>query len=1225
MGDPGTLEGFLARWRRAAGAERANYQLFFSELCDVLDLPRPDPAGDDTALNAYVFERAVTFHDPGGETRPGRIDVYRRGSFILEAKQYRDPVPQAELKLTAALAPRKGGPVRGTVRWDDAMLRARAQAERYARALPADEDPPPFLLVVDVGHTFELFADFTQKGKAYLPFPDPTSHRFRLDDLARPEIRERLRSIWLDPASLNPALHAAAVTREVSAHLAELAKSFEGEGHDPKGVADFLARSLFCMFAEDVGLLPKDSFSRLLDEIRGDAGAFVPLVTALFREMNDGAYSTVLRQKLLRFNGGLFEDCSVPRVTPAQLGLLRSAAKLDWRNVEPSIFGTLLERALDPRERHKLGAHYTPRAYVERLVLPTVIEPLREDWAAARAAAVTHARAGRMKEAVAEVRAFHGRLCAVRVLDPACGSGNFLYVTLELMKRLEGEVLDQLAGFGDSQALLDLATVTVDPHQFLGLELNPRAAAVADLVLWIGHLQWHFRTRGRTLPAEPVLRKFENIRCRDAVLDYDAEARVTWLDAARDPGLPGLPDTVRAELKRAADDVAAHPAKYERRLVEMWDRRSTKPDSATGRDVPDESRTTLLRRYTNPRPAEWPDADFIVGNPPFIGKGRLREDLGDGYAETLRAAYPDVPDSADFVMYWWYKAAELALQGRCRRFGFITTNSIRQTFNRRIVQKAMDRGIYLTFAIPDHPWVDTADGAAVRIAMTVGARAPDKDDDNTKPAAPRLASVVKETPQKKTGESAVQLSLDLGVITADLTSGAGVSRVGPLKANDGISCPGIKLHGAGFILTPDQAQGLGLGSDSSVSSVIHPYRNGRDLTDWPRGAYVIDLFGLTEEDVRARYPAVYQHVLTHVRPERVAKGSSKDGAGYAQSWWLFGKTRREMRESLRGLQRFVATVETAKHRVFQFLDARIRPDNRLIVIAVADAFHLGVLSSRIHVVYALAAGGTLEDRPVYNKTRCFDPFPFPAADAAAKERVRGLAEALDAHRKRAQEAHGIGLTAMYNVLEKLRAGGALTARERELHDRALVSTLRQLHDDLDAAVAAAYGWPWPMEDAEILERVVALNAERAAEEARGVIRWLRPDYQNPPVAAKATQGRLDLADPREGPRPRGPIGGPVSSDPPSSRVLRPAAGLVAPERSEGGAGGPPGTRRKAGRTAKRARQPWPKTLPEQVRAVEAALASGGPRDAKALAALFLRARAAGVQEILDTLATLGRI
>ena len=1174
-----SISAFIGRWKGKQSAERANYALFLTELCTALELPQPEPASADTETNAYVFERAVKFLEAGKAPSTGRIDLYKKGCFVLETKQFRETSEQAEFTLSDESAPKKTGAVRGTAQWDDAMLKARGQAERYARALPRDEDPPPFLVVCDVGHVFELYADFSQKGKAYLAYPDSTSHRIQLDDLANEDIRERLRAVWTQPATLDPAKRSAEVTREVAAHLAELAKSFEKSGHEPKVVADFLARCLFCMFAEDVGLLPADSFTRLLDELKGDPGGFVPLVEALFREMNNGSYSTVLRQKLLRFNGGLFEDCTVLKVNGTQLGLLRRAAKLKWRDVEPSIFGTLLERALNPEERHKLGAHYTPRAYVERLVLPTVIEPLREEWAHARAAAVTHARAGRMKEAIAEARAFHDRLCHVRVLDPACGSGNFLYVTLELMKRLEGEVLDQLQELGDRQVLLDLATVTVDPHQFLGLEVNPRAAAVTDLVLWIGYLQWHFRTRGKTLPAEPVLKKFANIQCRDAVLDYDKEEHVTWLLAAEYPDLPGLPDTVRDEIKKRADEIQAKPEKFRHKMVDVWDRRSVKTDPVTGRDIPDESKRTTLRRYTNPRPAPWPETDYIVGNPPFLGTSRMREDLGDGYAQTLRATYPDVPESADFVMYWWHKAAEQVLSGRCRRFGLITTNSIRQTFNRRVVQRAMDRGVYLTFAIPDHPWVDTADGAAVRIAMTVGASAlPPKD---IAKISPQLHQVVEEQQTSDTGEHAVQLSLDLGDIAADLTVGAAVTAAQPLQANDKLSCPGMKLHGSGFILTPDQAGALGYGKTKKIEEVVFPYRNGRDLMDTPREALVIDLFGLSEEDVRERFPKLYQHVLTTVKPERDAKGSTKDGAVYARNWWLFGKVREELRRALLGLPRYIATVETAKHRVFQFLDASIRPDNMLVVAALDNAFYLGILSSQIHVVFALAAGGRLGygNDPRYNKTRCFDPFPFPVCSEKQKERIRALAEELDAHRKRAQAKHGVGLTDMYNVLEKVRAGEALTDKDKALHERALIGTLKQLHDDLDVAVAEAYGWPWPMSEAEILERVVALNKERAAEEARGLVRWLRPDYQNAPGKAKKTQGSLDLTVDR---------------------------------------------RLKTVDRKKQLKQPWPKKMAEQVRAVETILTTEGPLPAPQIAKHFLRAPAAAIQEILDTLRTLGR-
>lgn len=242
--------------------------------------------------------------------------------------------------------------------------------------LPINEKTPPFLIVVDVGDTFEIYADFTQAGKAYLPFPDPLKSRIRLADLASDAIRERLRLIWTDPLSLDPARKSADVTRDIAAYLAELAKSYEAAGHPPQTVADFLSRCLFCMFAEDVGLLPANSFKDLLGQVNDDGSGFQPLLRQLFREMNTGTdFSTVLRKKLLQFNRGLFADDTVLPVNKHQLILLRAASGLNWRNVEPAIFGTLLERALNPYDRHKLGAHYTPRAYVERLVLPIVIEP----------------------------------------------------------------------------------------------------------------------------------------------------------------------------------------------------------------------------------------------------------------------------------------------------------------------------------------------------------------------------------------------------------------------------------------------------------------------------------------------------------------------------------------------------------------------------------------------------------------------------------------------------------------------------------------------------------------------------------------------------------------------------------------------------------------------------------------------------------------------------------
>lgn len=1209
------ISGFIAHWSAASPSERANSQAFLLELCDLLEVPAPD----NHPANGYFFEYPVTEHHADGSKSTGRIDLYKRECFVLESKQFQEAKAEAsQLELAAAeagvTASRKSSqPVRGTEAWDDAMIKARGQAERYVRALPNDN--PPFILVVDVGHTFEIFADFTQAGKAYLPFPDPRTFRIRLEQLRDEKIRERLRLIWTNPAALDPALQSADVTREISGHLAELAKSLEKSKHEPEVVAQFLTRCLFCMFAEDVGLLPDRSFTELLESIPADGAGFQEVMQQLFREMNTGTgkgISVVLRKKLLHFNGGLFADDTVLPLNGLQFGLLKKAAQQNWAKVEPAIFGTLLERALNPAERHQLGAHYTPRAYVERLVLPTVVEPLRAEWENIRAAAVTHARAGNLKKARTEVNAFHDKLCKVTVLDPACGSGNFLYVALEHLKRLEGEVLDVAASFGESFKL-ELQHHTVDPHQFLGIEINPRAAAIAELVLWIGYLQWHFRTRGATMPEEPVLKKFQNIECRDAVLEYDGEPQpVTWGMAAANPDLPGLPDALRQD----SDTVAGQP--HPDTVITVWDRRSMKTDLVTGREVPDETKRVPLLAYKNPRPALWPKTDFIVGNPPFIGTARMREDLGDGYAETLRATYPEVPESADFVLYWWHKAAELTRAGRAQRFGFITTNSLRQTFARRVVQAqlAAKPKLSLLFAIPDHPWVDTAEGAAVRIAMTVGAMGDHSGE---------LLQVTAEQPQDD-GSEKVTFNSQRGKISADLTTGADVNGAQTLKANEGISCPGIQLMGEGFIVTPEEAKELGLGKVKDLQKHIRPYLNGRDLADIPRGVYVIDLFGMDVDDVRVRFPSVYQRVLTRVKPER----ETNNRASYREKWWVFGEPVKTSREALAGLSRFIATVKTAKHRTFQFLDASILPDSKLISFASDDAFTLGVLSSRIHCLWALTAGSWLGvgNDPTYVKSASFEKFPFPLCSEAERERIRKLAEELDAHRKRVQAQHGLTLTGLYNVLEKLRTGATLTDKDKLIHDKGLVSVLHQLHEDLDAAVFAAYGWQdlWEYRqqahkgsvydfktgetaqlevasaedfskiiaafekelDAEILTRLVTLNAERAAEEKRGIIHWLRPEYQTRSEKLGArSQKELSLPEGKAKPKAKAK----------ARADARPSE-------------------RKAD---------WPKTLAERVKAVETALhAVGAPTTPAELAKQFKRAKPADVAEILETLVTVGR-
>lgn len=1153
------VDTFIQRWSASGGAERANYVQFLIELCRLLELPEPEPTCPDDADNAYVFERNVYEAHDEGRTSARRIDLYRRGCFVLEAKQgvEKEAAEEEDARQKAAASrkgtKKKGHGTRGTKGWDTFMRRAREQAENYVRLLSASEGRPPFVLVVDVGHVIEVYAEFTRTGGHYLPFPEARCHRIHLEDLRTPQVRERLRTIWLDPMSLDPSRHAARVTRQVADTLATISRSMEGQPDGagmpltPERVSAFLMRTIFTMFAEDIGLINSGKFRKALRDMRGNPAAFVPTLEELWRNMASGGYSVALQDKIKYFNGGLFEDVEVLSVTAEQLELLIQAAEHDWSQVEPSIFGTLVERALDPVERHKLGAHYTPRAYVERLVNQVVMVPLREDWrnmqvevqrmldAAEDEAGLAITRT----KARGAVERFLGKLWETRVLDPACGTGNFLYVSMELMKRLEAEVVETLVGLGGAAPLIG-----VNPEQFLGLERNPRAARVAELVLWIGYLQLYARERRFEDIHEPILQAFHNIRQMDAVLAYD-----------------------RRQLHVGKDG----------QPVTRWDGVSSITDPVTGREVPDPTARVQDTLYLNPRQPLWPSANFIVGNPPFLGKGEaMREALGDGYVQALRATYkpakgtPGVPDSADFVMYWWHKAA--AIMGSfhsLRRFGFVTTNSIRQTFNRRVIEGHLETSrekaqpLSLVYALPDHPWVDETDGADVRIAMTVVERG-------------KRDGVLERVVSERTGESGellVETVEQFGRINPDLTVGADVTGAVALQAFEKLSSNGVMLAGSGFIVTREKAEQLGLGRVPGLETHIREYRNGRDLTSRPRDVMVIDLFGLTEEEVRERFPEVYQHVRLLVKPERDQNNRPR----LREKWWLFAEPRSTFRPTLKDLSRFIATAETSKHRVFQFLDASVLPDHMLVNIAHDDAYVLGVLSSRFHVAWALAQGGRLGvgNDPRYNKTRCLETFPFPIATEDQKTVIRTKAEALHDHRQARLALHpGLTMTGMYNVLEKLRAGGPLDSKEQVIHEQGLVTTFKTLHEELDALVQAAYGWEGSLSEQEVLTRLTELNLLRAQEERQGTIHYLRREYQDPNGTAMR-----DL-------------------------------GLVVP-RVTSGIGLPP---------------IFPKKLPDQVQAVRDQLRGAGrPMTPRDIARQFRGVRANTVGEIIETLVLLGQV
>jgi hypothetical protein len=1088
-----TTQAFIKRWSNSSASERANCQQYISELCDVLGVQRPNPSVADNALNEYVYERAVSVDLGNGSRTTKFLDCYKRGSFVLEAKQGSGMITKASTQglfgdvLVESNSSKKTGTAkRGTQGWDKAMIAAKAQAEFYVKALPADEGRPPFVIVVDVGFSIEIYSEFSRSGGVYIPFPDPKSHRIYLEDLHKPENLERLRTIWNDPMSLDPTRRSAKATRAIADKLALLAKSLE-QNHPSELVSSFLMRLIFTMFAEDMKLLPSGSFTNYLQGLRGHSQNFKDFIEPVWQVMNTGGFSRDLKETILQFNGGLFADSSALNLNEDQLAFVIQAALQDWSEVEPAIFGTLLERALDAKERHKLGAHYTPRAYVERLVNQTVLEPLRERWAvvqvefsadldkAANLQANPEQTKGKLdltekiktaeEAAIKKVKTFHEDLCHVSILDPACGSGNFLYVALEMLKRLEGEVLDVLESLGGNRRL-EIETNTVGPNQFLGLEINPRAAEIAELVLWIGYLQWHFRTSGDARPPIPVLRAFKNIVCKDAVLEYDAVKPV--IDKAGQP-------------------------------VTRWDGVTMKIHPVTGLEVPDETAQVQELEYINARRATWTDADFVVGNPPFIGAGPMRATLGDGYTKTVRRIHNDVSESSDFVMYWWNTAAKLVKSGKLQRFGFVTTNSIRQTFNRRVLTAHLEGkdALGLAFAIPDHPWVDAADGAAVRIAMTVAAKGITEGT---------LETVTAENVDDQ-GEFDVKLDGQNGLILADLTIGANVVGTVELDANRGIAIKGFELGNQGFLV----ARELGdqwLETEPELNKVLFPYMNGKDLVKGHWTRYVIDFFGLSIEEAR-KYPRAFQYALEHVADERAVNRESRT----SDSWWQFRRSGQSIRLALNGINRFIGTTRTAAHRVFQFMSFGVVAESKIVIIASDNAYILGILSSQIHVVWSLAAGGWLGvgNDPTYNHLDCFNKFPFPTSTLEQQTTIRNLAENIDAHRKRQQKLHAdLTLTDMYNVLEKLRAGIALDDKDKRINDTGLVSTLTELHTKLDAAVLNAYGWNANITEAEILERLVALNALRAEEERNGLIRYLRPEYQNPSQVKETAL--IDLPD-----------------------------------------------------------------------------------------------------------------
>lgn len=725
-------------------------------------------------------------------------------------------------------------------------------------------------------------------------------------------------------------------TREVAARLSSLAARLRRRTDEPERAARFLMRCTFTLIAEALGLAAKGSMAALIERSVAAPETFAAGLVELWAGM--------------RWPGeaALLVTAPALPLRCAELLELRALAATRWDAVDPVIFGDLLVEALAAGERRRLGAHFTPRAYVERLVEAAVEEPLRADWTRARGEALALRERGEAVAAGAVVQGFLRELGAVRVLDPACGAGNFLIVAHEALRRLADEAATLSRELGEEPS----RSVTL--AQMIGIDRNRWTCEVARLVLWIAA-----------------------IRGRPQAVDERATI-------------------VHGDALLAGDERAA-----------------------------------------------WPAATFVIGNPPFLGKSRLRACLGESYVARLRAAYESaVPESADLVMYWWHRAAALLQSGQLRRFGLVTTNSVTQIYNRRMVDaylKHSRRPIRVICAIADHPWVDGPRGAAVRIAMTVAeaGRGPGRcvrvDDDG------------RET-------------VEHGVIFADLRVGVDLASAARLQANAGLAGAGVMLGGRGFLL-------FAATDPARDPSHVRPIVNGRDVLQRSRGAAVIDFSGLAEAEARAAGPAAFERLVAAVRPARAANSR----AGRRERYWQFAETMPATRRAIAGLPRYIVTPETAKHRVFVFVDGSVVPEHPLLAIGLADAFYLAVLSSRVHGLWARHNGGTLADRPRYNKSVCFETFPFPCCEAALRAEISALGERLDACR-RALAGEGWTVTAMYN---------------------APPPALRAVHAEIDGAVAAAYGFADDPPEREVLASLLALNHERAAEERAGAVRWLR--------------------------------------------------------------------------------------------------------------------------------------
>lgn len=932
-----TIPEFVARWQRSTLSERSAAHQHFIDLCELLEQPRPAQIDQDGA--SYTFEKGVTKTTGEG----GFADVWMRGYFAWEYKGKHKDLKAAYLQLLL-----------------------------YRE----DLENPPLLVVCDFDN-FEVHTNFTNTPKQVYKFTSiqlidnaPSEHC----PLAPLEV---LRALFIDPAKLKPGQTTTQVTEEAAEQFARLAVSLRKRGVPSERAAHFLMRLLFCLFSEDIGLLPDGLFKRLIEANLHRPKEFTRRLKQLFIAMaaENGAFG---EHDIPYFDGGLFLDDEAYELSAEDLKVLARAARLNWAGVEPAIFGILFERSLDPDKRSQLGAHYTSQKDIELIVEPVLMAPLCKRWSDIRRQATKiiddakgQQKAGqiRSRKTLSELlKGFAAELAQIRILDPACGSGNFLYLALKELLDLEKEV----SLFAANNGLSGLLPLT-NPEQLYGIETNIYAHALASVVVWIGFIQWQHEN-GFILGSQPILRPLQNIRRMDAVLAYDAKG--------------------------------------------------------------------------SPIEPEWPNADVIIGNPPFLGDKKMREGLGDKYVDDLRSLYGGrVPGGADFVTFWFERAREQVQRRKASRVGLLATNSITMIANRKVLERIKETGdVFMAWS--DRPWV--LDGAAVRVAMVGFDNGSQRD-------------------KKLDGRQ-------VSNINADLTTGLDVTGAESLTENAGLCFLGM-MKGGPFDIDEETAQKMlsaplnpnGLPN----SNVIKRRLGGQDVVGRPRRGWVID-FAQMKRHEAALYELPFEYVKRLVKPFR---DKTRDEL-MRKNWWLHGRSRPALRKALASLKRCIVTPEVSKHRIFVWMDTGIVPDHKLHVVASDDDCILGILQSRIHEAWTLAQCSWIGvgNDPSYSSSRTFEtfPFPWPPTKKSPNESSAGK----------------IGV-ATKELVEKrdawLNPPGATAA---ELASRTLTGLynenpvwLQDAHTKLDAAVFAAYGWPKDISDADLLMRLLQLNRAHAQEDA----------------------------------------------------------------------------------------------------------------------------------------------